>query len=289
MARSDYLGLLVLGALWGASFLFMRVAAPVLGAVPVAELRVFIAGLALLALAYVTRAPLRLRGYEKRFLILGTVNSAIPFVSFAFASQHLPASLSSILNATTPMFSAIIARIWFGSVLDGRRILGLVVGLVGVGLLVGWSPVALGPWTIAGIIACFVASFCYAVGGYYASRRFASHDSMSLSVGQQLGAATVLMPLALATAPQADVTGRAILAVLALALLSTSFAYLIFFRLLSRIGPFRTASVTYLVPGFGVLWGWLLLDETVTIGTFLGLFAILVGVTLLNGVRLGRP
>lgn len=289
MTRADIGGLLVLGALWGASFLFMRIAAPVLGAVPVAELRVLFAGGALVLLAYAMRSPVRLRGYGKRFLVLGTVNAAIPFVMFAFATSQLPASLASIFNSTTPMFTAILAWAMFGDALDGRRIIGLFVGLAGVGLLVGWSPVELTTWTILGIAACFVGSFCYAIGGIYASRNFAGQDSMSLSIGQQLGAGVVLLPLALAAAPQAEVTGKALLAVLGLALASTAFAYLIYFRLLRRIGPLRTTSVTYLVPGFGVLWGWWLLDETITVGTVLGLLTILAGVALLSGVRLRRP
>ena len=255
MGRRDLGMLLLLAALWGSSFLMIRVAAPVLGPLPLVDIRVFLAGGALLlyALAVGKRPALRARG--RAFLTLGAINAALPFTLIAFAELHLSASLAAILNATTPLFAA----------------------------LVGWQAIPITPLVLASVGLSLLAALFYALGGIYASRTFAGVPSLTLAIGQQLAAGIWLLPFALASAPGTRITLGAVVAMLVLALAGTSLGYLLYFNLIARVGATNTLSVTYLVPVFGVFWGRLLLNEAIHLGTIAGLAIILTSVTLVTG------
>jgi drug/metabolite transporter (DMT)-like permease len=261
LTTRDLVALILLGALWGASFLFIRVAVPVFGPFPLVELRVAFAVVALLAYgAIIGRLP-KLRAHWKRFLVLGLVNSAIPFSLIAFAEIELTASLAAILNSTTVRFTAVVAAVWTGEALTAGKAVGVVLGVTGVAALMGWDPVVLTGTVLLSIAAMLLASLSYALGATYAKRAFVDLPPLTMAVGQQAGAAMLLLVPAAASLPEQNLSVVAGLAVLGLALPSTAAAYLLYFRLIENVGPTSTVAVTFLVPVFGLIFGVLVLDE----------------------------
>lgn len=288
MKARDVGALILLAALWGGSFLFMRLAAPALGPIVVATARVGLAALALLAWAAAIGQRPRVWAGWRQFLVMGALNAALPFTLITAAELHLTAGLAAILNATTPLFAALVAAAWLGERLTLAKGAGLALGLGGVGILVGWSPLPPGPLGLASVGACLLAALLYAVAGAYAKRTFVGVPPLRLAIGQQLGATALLLPLALpigvATAPTMLLTPGVAAAIVALAVLCTSVAYLLYFHLIASIGPTNTLSVTFLVPVFGLLWSALFLREPLGPGTFLGLGLILASVLLVTGI-----
>lgn len=287
------LGLLVtLGALWGGSFIFIRVSAAALGPFTLVEARVGIAVLVLFGYALALGAAGGLNSVRKRwrgFLLLGALNAAIPFVLISAAQIELTASFGAILNSTTPMFGAIVAAVWLGDAMTVRKAAGLLLGIVGVGVLVGWSPIPLSAVVLLSIGASLVASLFYGLGSAYAKQSFRGIPSVGMAVGQLGGAAVVTLPFALYDVGDVrvgDLSGAVIASVLGIALLSTSLAYLIYFRLLASVGPTKTLTVTFLVPAFGVILGALLLNEPIGGGTLPGLAIILASLLLVNEIRI---
>jgi drug/metabolite transporter (DMT)-like permease len=280
--------LILLAAIWGASYLFIRVASPVLGPLPLMECRTLIAGLVLLAYASLRGQRPALWTNWRRFLALGALNGSLPFALIATSELYLPASPAAILNATTPLFSALVAASWGGEPLTRRRLLGIAIGLAGVVILVGWSPLPLTGKVLLGIVTSLLGALCYGLGGTYAGRAFRDVPPLTLATAQQLGAAAALLPFALIAAPEARVTGPAVANMLALALLCTAVAYLIYYPLLKSVGPTRTLSVTFLIPIFGLTWGAIFLHEKIGPGTLVGLLVILSSVGLVTGLRLTR-
>jgi len=272
--------LLLLAALWGASFLFIRVAAPEVGPVMLVELRVTISFLALFLYAWWIRKTLSIRKQWKQYVLLGAINAAIPFVFISFSEVYIPASLAAILNATTPLFSALIAAIWLQESLTFTRIFGLVLGLVGVIVLVGWSPLAFDGFTVLAIFASLMAALLYAIGSIYAKKRFQT-STLELAIGQLMGASIFLTPASFFFVPDSWPHMESIISILALSLASTAFAYLLYFRLLKEVGPTQTLYVTILAPAFGVIWSVLFLNEAIGIGTILGLALIFGSVLFL--------
>jgi drug/metabolite transporter (DMT)-like permease len=285
MGARDLGALVLLGAIWGSSFLFIRVAVPALGPFVLMELRVGLAATALALLAVVVSRLPKLRFRWKELLILGAVNAAIPFSLIAASEINLTASLAAILNATTALFAAVVATVWMGEALTRGKAAGLVMGVVGVAVLVGWTPIALNGLVLMSVGASLVAAFSYALGGVYARRAFAGTPPLTLAIGQQMGAAMLLVPLAGASVPAEAPSMPVTLSALALALLCTAVAYLLYFYLISSVGPTKTLTVTFLSPVFGALFGVLFLDELVGVGTCVGLVIILTSVALAIGVR----
>ncbi|HEY8599359.1 MAG TPA: DMT family transporter [Thermomicrobiales bacterium] len=292
MKLRDLGALVLLAALWGGSFLFMRVAAPALGPIVVAAMRVALAAFALLGYALAVGLRPGWRAAWRQFLIMGGLNAAIPFTLITAAELHLTAGLAAILNATTPLFAALAAALWLGERLTLAKGAGLFLGICGVVVLVGWSPLPPGPLGFASIGASLLAALFYAVAGVYAKRTFVGIVPLRLALGQQLGATALLLPLAIpvgiATAPTLRPTPGVIAAILALAILCTSVAYLLYFYLIASVGPTKTLSVTFLVPVFGLLWSTIFLHEPLGISTLLGFGLILLSVLLVTGLRL-RP
>ncbi|WP_102127944.1 DMT family transporter [Deinococcus planocerae] len=289
MTPRDLTALLVLSALWGGSFLFMRIAAPALGPVLLIELRVLIAGLALLAFALATRALPGFRSRWKHFLVIGVINSALPFVLIATAELHITASLAATLNATTPLFGVLAAALWLGERLTWGKGAGLLLGLLGVAVLVGLGPMALTPVVWLSIGASLLGALSYGVAAVYTRKNMRGTPPLALALYSQLLAAGVLLPAVPFTWPDQAPSGVVIASVLALALLSTAVAYLLYFGLIQRVGPTKATMVTYLSPAFGILWGVLLLREPLSVWTFVGFGLILVSVALITGVRPQRP
>lgn len=279
-------GLIVLAALWGASFLFIRIAAPALGPFPLMAGRVVLAAavLALVATARRTRVPLR--PFAGRLLVLGLVHAAAPFALIAAAEIRITASMAAVLLAVQPMFTALVGAP-FGERLTARRIAGFGLGIAGVAALVGWTPTGLDRATLVASAAVLAAALLYAAGTVYSRRRLADAPVATLALGQQLAAAVWLIVPAGLTLPAARFDVGAIAAMAALAVLSTALAYQIFFWLIATAGAVNASMVTYLIPLFGVAWGVALLGEPVGIGMAIGLAAILTSLVLVG--RNARP
>lgn len=282
MGPRHLLALVALAALWGGSFLFMRVAAPALGPIALIEARVLLAGLVLLAWAAATKGVPAPGAGVGPYLALGAVNAAIPFVLIAAATLVLPASLAATLNATTPLFGALVAAAWLAEPLGARKVGGLVLGLAGVALLMGLGPVPLTAATLAGAGASLLAAALYGVGAVYTRKRFAAASPLALSTYSNLAAGVVLLPALPFAWPAAMPTMTVLGAVVALAVASTAIAYLLYFYLITSVGPVKAVTVTYLVPVFGILWGWLFLAEPIGPGMVAGLALVVLGIALSN-------
>ena len=294
MRPRDILDLVLLAALWGASFLFMRVAVPQFGALPLAALRVAGAALLLLALLAARSGLGGLRAHWRPIAVIGITNSALPFLGFSLAAMSIPAGLSSILNATSPMFGALIAMAWLREPSNASRLAGLGIGFVGVVLLAsaakGMTVAAGGPGTGAAIGLCLAASLLYGFSACFARRYLVHVEPLAVATGSQVSATLALALPAAVVWPAAAPSGEAWLAVLALALFCTGIAYVLYFRLIARIGPARAIAVTFLVPAFAMLWAGLFLGEAATPGMLALCALILLGTGLATGVlRLPKP
>lgn len=286
MRPRDFAGLVLLGALWGGSFLFIRVAVPSLGPFLLVELRVGLAVAVLFLYAlFIGRVP-KIRSRWRSFLVLGFMNAAVPFSLISAAEIYLTASLAAILNSTTVMFTALVAAVWMGESLTARKVAGVVFGIVGVTVLVGWDPIPMDGLVLVSVAAMLVASLSYALGATYAKRSFSGIPPLGMAIGQLGGATALMLPLSAISVPTRAPSLVSALCVLGLALLSTAAAYLIYFRLIESVGPTSTVTVTLLVPVFGLLFGVFLLDEPFGFGTLAGLAIILSSVVLITGISL---
>ncbi len=284
MRSRDILELLVLSALWGASFLFMRIAVPEFGPVVLAELRVGIASIFLLPILMMRADLAELRTHWKKLATVGTVNSAIPFMLLPFSTLYLTGGFASILNATSPLWAALIAWVWLSAKLDLSRITGLIIGFGGVVVLV-WNKASfnLGGVSLA-IIAAILASIFYGIGANYTKKYLQGVSPLAIATGSQLAAAVVLLPGAIALWPDGPISVRAWAAVITMGVASTGLAYIIYFRLIANVGPASAITVTFLVPGFAVFWGAVVIDEKLTATMVIGCAIILFGTALATGL-----
>jgi drug/metabolite transporter (DMT)-like permease len=274
--------LLGLAALWGASFLFMRVSVSAFGPIVLADGRVALAGVVLFAYAAAIGARPALRARWRDYLLLGTVNAALPFSLLAAAQLEIEASLAAVLNAMAPLCGALVAAVWLGERVTLAAKAGLVLGVAGVALVVGLSPFTLDLPFVLAVLACLGAAFAYGVGANLVRVRFAGEPPLSMAIGQQLAAAAVLLPLVPAVPLRATPDAVDVVCLLALALGSTGVAYLLYFRLLRELGATGGMTVIFVVPVFGVLWGALFLDERIHLGTVVGGAVILLSVWLIT-------
>jgi len=277
MHPRDVVRLLLLAGLWGGSFAFIRVAVPELGALWLAFARVALAFAALFVLALGRRAVPSFLAHWRSYAVIGIVNSALPFALFSFAEEYIGASTAAVLNATSPFFGAVVAALWLKDALTLPKLAGMGLGLAGVVVLVGWQAEPLTGTTLVASLACLAAAFCYGVASVYAKRNMRDVPSAAMALYSQLTAAIVLAPalmfVPLPSSPTPLVVGN----VVALALGSTALAYLLYFRLIATIGPARALTVTFLIPLFGVLWGYLFLGEPLALNTLAGCALILGG------------
>ena len=274
--------LLGLASLWGASFLFMRVAVPALGPIALADARVAVAGVALLAYALAIGARPALRARWRDYLLLGAVNAALPFSLLSAAELEIEASLAAVLNAMAPMCGAIVGAVWLRQRVTLGAKVGLALGVAGVALVVGLSPFELDLAFVLAVLACLAAAFAYGVGANVVRVRFAGEPPLAMAIGQQLAAAVVLLPLLPVVPVRAAPDAVEVACLLGLALGSTGIAYLLYFRLLAELGPTGGMTVIFVVPVFGVLWGALFLGEAIHLATVLGGAVILLSVWLIT-------
>lgn len=269
--------LLILGAIWGAAFMFMRVAAPAFGAFPLVELRLALGSLFLLPFLWKDR-HLFTGSVWLRVLLVGALNAAIPFVLFAWAASRAPAGIGAICNSTTAMFAALVAVFFFGEKLQGRRVIGLLLGFAGVVVLA--SGKIEGSSVHAAAIAGTVGAACYGVGINLARRYLPGLPPYAVACANLVAASVLCLPFAIFTWPEAAAPAEAWGAAVALGLVCTGIAFVMYYRLIYRVGAPRAATVAYLIPLFGVFWAWLLLDEAVTSTMAIACALILVGVAL---------
>ena len=230
------------------------------------------------------RSGKELRAKALPIFVIGVTNSALPFSLFAYATLSVTAGLASILNATAPLFGALVAYVWLRDKLSAVRIAGLAIGFSGVVMLV-WGQASFRPGGSGyAIVGALAASLLYGISANYAKRRLAGVDPLAIATGSQVAAALVLLPPAIAWWPAQVPEASSWLAVIALAVACTGIAYILYFRLIAHVGPAKAIAVTFLVPAFGVLWGMLFLDETLTPGMVLGCAVILFGTALSTGV-----
>jgi len=289
MNTANLLRLILLAAIWGGSFLFMRISAPVLGPAVLIELRVLFAALFLAAVGLVLKKRLHLRAHWKHYFILGFFNSALPFLLFAFAARTLSASVLSVLNATAPMWGALLGAAWSRQKVGLKSGIGLVLGTVGVALLVGFDHVAARPGAGIAVAAALLAAFSYSVASLYA-RSAKSVEPFANAHGTMWTSALMVLPVLPLFPATGSFTPGIAAAVLALGVLCSGIAYILYFKLIEEVGTTSALTVTFLNPVFGILWGALFLHETIGWYTIVGSAIVLVGTALVTGFvpRFGR-
>jgi len=279
---ADYARLVLLAAIWGGAFIFLRIVAPVLGPAWTTEFRVLIGGLALLAWLRLAGFDPGLRRHARFYLIVGTVNIGMPFALFSYAAMHAPASLLSIVNSTAPIFGLAWSAAFGDEHITLRKAAGLALGVAGVALIVRPPGAEADPRLLAAIGAVLCACCCYGATGVV-MKRFASGASpRGMAAGNQLAAALVLLPLLPLLPPLAAPSPLVLANLLGLALLASGVAFLLYFRLIADIGATRALTVTYLIPLFGVIWGWLFLGEALPAIALGGGVLILAGTILVT-------
>ncbi|QCP14652.1 DMT family transporter [Pseudoduganella umbonata] len=294
MQRAEAGQLVLVAAIWGASYLFIRIAAPAFGPVAMAGARALLAALMMLPLLLWRGLGGTALRHWKGIALVGVTNVAVPFLLFNFAALAIPAGLSAILSSTTPLFAALIGAIWLGEGLTVQRMVGLATGFAGVVLLVvdkvqfGQGPL----WqTLAATFACLAATMLYGFTGNFTRRHMAHVPPVAVAAGSQVAAAALLaLPMA-ASWPNTLPPAHAWTALLALCALCTTFAYVLFYGLIARLGASRAMSALFLIPAFGVLWGGLFLGEPFTLrmaaccGVILSGCALTMGLLKLPGWR----
>ena len=278
-----FIELFLLAAIWGASFLFLRIAVPEFGPLPLIALRVGIASLVLLPVLRTAAARAQFRRKLGPLLVVGVTNSALPFTLFAVGALHLGAGFEAILNATTPLWAAVLGATLFGAPIGRAQVVGLGVGLLGVVVLVGDQPglsQGAAPWAVAAVL---LAPVSYGFAVHYVRRHLAGVDPALTAFGSQFTATVLLALPAAFTWPTHAVQGDIWAAVVALGVLCTGLAYVLYFRLVAQVGAAYAASVTFLIPAFGMLWGALFLQEAVTSAMLAGCAIILAGTALASG------
>jgi drug/metabolite transporter (DMT)-like permease len=291
--------LLALAALWGASFLFIRVGVAEFGVAPLMALRVTIGALFLVAMTVARGAPAAafatMRAQALPLFVVGVLNSAAPFCLFAFAELTLSAGTTSVINATTPLWGALVAYVWLGDRLTLLRTLGMALGFAGVITLV-WDQIAIAHGATGGAessapgtavlaaLAALAAALLYGVAANYTKRRLSGVDALTVATGSMIGSSVALVPFALATWPSVPVSATAWGAVLSLGVACTGVAYFIYFHLLNVAGPARAMTVTFIIPAFGILWGALFLHEPVSLVMLEGCAIVLAGTALATGI-----
>ena len=279
----DFGSLLFLGAVWGAAFLFLRIAAPEVGAAWAAEIRL-LTGASILAVVAGRRTFAVARGRFMGFLVVGALFSALPFMLISYATVTLPAGFTALLNAATPLFTAAIAVAFMGQQLAWRVVAGLAIGVVAVVVLVGWSPLEPGIATILAVTAGLGAPASYAVAGNFVRARMADVPPLELATGMLVAGSLVGLPVALLTGVPRTPEVDGVVSLLAVGTLSTAIAWPVFFRVLRRTTPTAASTVTFIVPAFALTWGGLVLAEPVGPGLIVGFGLILVSLTLVLGI-----
>ena len=282
MPRRDLLDLLLLGAIWGAAFLFTRMAVPEFGPVALVEVRVLIAATALVALVALRRQASAFRGRWGALVLIGTINTAVPFALFAYATRTVPAGFAAVLNASVPLFGALLGRVFFSERLGLARATGLAIGFAGVLVLVA-RDLTVGGGALA-IGAALTGSMLYALSAHLTRRLLPGVPSLTIAAGSLVASAGLLLVPSLFLWPPTMPSAAAWGSTVTLALLCTAYGYIVYFRLLERAGATSAMAVTYLIPMFGMIWGGIFLGERVTAPMLIGCMLIFAGIAVTTGL-----
>jgi drug/metabolite transporter (DMT)-like permease len=261
----------------------MRHLAPLIGPVATADMRMFLAGVVLAVFFLAIRFKSDWRKNWRHFLVIGLVNSAIPFVLYSIAALYLPAAMEAIFNSMAPMFGALFAALWLAERLTLRKVVGLILGVAGVVVMSSLGNLPARPETSLAILACLLAPMCYGLAGVYIKKRASGVKPMATAGGSQLLGGLALMPfLLISPPPMSALSVRVALLVAVFALLCSAVAYVIYYKLIAAVGPTKALTVTFLIPVFAMLWGVLLIGERVTVSMAAGALIILVGTFLVT-------
>ena len=277
MRPADVARLVALALIWSASFAFIRVLAPVLGPVWVAAARLLLGGGALVLGLLAVHRHANPGRHWRAYLFVGIVNSALPFLLFAYAALVLPASYLVILNAALPLLAAVAASVWLGDPLTASKMTGFAAGIAGVALVSRAGPLVPDAAFSTAVAASLCAVACYAAAGVWLKRRGASLDPLAVAAWSQLFGGLALLPIVPLAPIRGEITPIVMINLALLALLCSTLAYVLYFRLIANVGPTRAMTVTFLMPAFGMLWGYLFLDETITLPMLAGAAMIVAG------------
>jgi len=296
LSAKDLALLGLLAAIWGASFIVMRVVVPELGSLLSTSLRIILAAAALLCFTGYSRVQLDWQRNAKTYALTGLFGAALPFALFSYAAHQLPAALSALFNATCPLFGALFSALWLAEAMTMRKLLGLLLGIGGVCLLVDADSLLRNPMSFSATIACLLAPACFAISGvlikHHTCINKASHeriDPLAMATGAMLAASAMLLPTLPFSLPQQVPSPLAFGLVLALALFPSALAQIIFIPMVARIGPTRAMSVSFLIPLFSMLWAWLFLQEHLCVKCLLGGFVVLAATALVVTPSPKRP
>ncbi len=281
--------LVLLAALWGASFMFMRIATPEFGAIALIQLRVSLASLVLLPIWFIRERQnlSNINEHWKPLAVVGVLNSGIPFVLFAFSTLYITGGFSAILNSTAPIWGALIGFLWIKNRVSRSAVVGLSLGVLGVLVLVSGSltqPSGSVVWTLLAITAGTAAAFLYGIAANYTGVYLKGVSSLGIATYSLVAASIFLIPFTLAALPDGPISTQAWLAVIAMGVLSTAFANILYFDLLENVGSSKALTVTFLIPVFASIWGAVFIDEQITGFMLIGGAIILLGLALVTGV-----
>ncbi|HTI48561.1 MAG TPA: DMT family transporter [Casimicrobiaceae bacterium] len=274
----DAARLVALAAIWGASFVLVRVLAPVIGPWWVAAGRLLIGGVAIAVWLALAHRTVGVRAHWRAYAFVGVLNSALPFVLWAYAALRLPASYLVILNAMSPLFGAAIAPFALGERLDARRVGGLVAGTAGVVLVTRAVPVQADTAFVLALCAGLAAALCYALSALWIKRRGAHLPPMGIAAWSQVFGGALVLPFAFPSHVTGPLDASVGVNVVLLGFVCSGIAYVLYYRLIRDIGPTRALTVTFLIPAFGMLWAFWLLGESITAG-MIGGAALIIGGT----------
>lgn len=287
MNRRDVIDFVLLSAIWGASFLFLRVGVPEFWPFALIGLRSGIAVLCLLPLALLREGKTQMLSHVRELTVVGIVNAVIPFTLIAYAATSLTAGFTALINATTPLWAGVVGLLWLNARLSRLQWAGLALGVVGMVVLT-WGKVDFKPGGSGlGIVAGLIATLAYGFSTHYTKKKLSAVSPMGVATGSQTAGALIVLPFAVAFWPQTMPSAKAWIAAVLLAVLATAFALILYFRLIARLGGQKASTVTFLIPVFAIAWGAVFLGETVTLPMALGGAIVLAGTALTLGLRFG--
>jgi drug/metabolite transporter (DMT)-like permease len=281
---------LLLATLWSLQYIFMRIAVPVFGAPLVAESRALFATLFIVPwVVFVLHDTVRLRSHWRDHLVVSMVNNVLPFICLAYASTVLPASYLAVMNGMVPLWAAVTSAMFLKEPLGVRRVIGFVLGIAGVALIVNLGPVPLDTRTVLATLVAMVGSFFWGWAGVVIRQRTGRVPPISLAAGSVIFCALILAPAWVTVPPPSTWTPGALGALLALGLLVSGVAYVPFFTLVRDIGPTRTLTTGLAVPVLGIIWGWLLLGESITVAMLVGAALVVAALLLVMSPNSALP
>lgn len=284
MRLIDFAELLFLGAIWGSSFILIKSAVPEFGIFALVEVRAIGATLLLLPFVWLKKQQADLFTYWKHLLIVGLLNTAVPFCLFNYGLMHMEAGLAAILNGTAPMFGIIVAYLYLKESIGITGLVGVLIGFGGI-VLISYEQTTSVDTTIIPVLSILFACLCYGIAAAYLRAKLAQVKPFAIACGSQFFTAVILLPLVLFNLPEAVPEPKAIFSALILAFMCTGLAYVLYFDLISKIGASKAITVGYLVPLFGVIWGYIVLNETLSNQELMGGLCILLGVMLATNIH----